>query len=183
MSGMARCIRAYRTIPRVTNIEGLNARNLTAEDIGAADHLHCLGRLVHLAEAGAGPRPRSCGGGSDRGSARQAAVRGRREAIGKGGRCSRIRRRAPDVAAELERWFVEDMGWESLGLIPSPIAGGDGNQEFYSQEQNREHGNSHDRKARRQGDGIASGKDGPVYVPFALPGETVAIARVKRVRN
>jgi 23S rRNA (uracil1939-C5)-methyltransferase len=31
-----------------------------------------------------------------------------------------------------------------------------------------------------QGDGIANGKDGPVYVPFTLPGETVAIARVKR---
>jgi 23S rRNA (uracil1939-C5)-methyltransferase len=30
-----------------------------------------------------------------------------------------------------------------------------------------------------QGDGIANGRDGPVYVPFTLPGETVAIARVK----
>lgn len=30
-----------------------------------------------------------------------------------------------------------------------------------------------------QGDGITTGADGPVYVPFALPGETVAIARVK----
>lgn len=30
-----------------------------------------------------------------------------------------------------------------------------------------------------QGDGIANGKDGPVYVPFTLPGETVAIARIK----
>ena len=30
-----------------------------------------------------------------------------------------------------------------------------------------------------QGDGIANGKDGPVYVPFTLPGETVAVARVK----
>ncbi len=29
------------------------------------------------------------------------------------------------------------------------------------------------------GDGIAGGPDGPVYVPFTLPGETVAIARVK----
>jgi 23S rRNA (cytidine1920-2'-O)/16S rRNA (cytidine1409-2'-O)-methyltransferase len=37
---------------------------------------------------------------------------------------------APDVAAELERWLVEDMEWESLGLIPSPIDGGDGNKEF-----------------------------------------------------
>lgn len=35
---------------------------------------------------------------------------------------------APLVAAELERWLTEDMGWESLGLIPSPIAGGDGNE-------------------------------------------------------
>jgi 23S rRNA (cytidine1920-2'-O)/16S rRNA (cytidine1409-2'-O)-methyltransferase len=34
------------------------------------------------------------------------------------------------VAAELERWLTEDMGWKSLGLIPSPISGGDGNVEF-----------------------------------------------------
>ncbi|MEZ2129342.1 MULTISPECIES: class I SAM-dependent RNA methyltransferase [unclassified Sinorhizobium] len=30
-----------------------------------------------------------------------------------------------------------------------------------------------------QGDGIANGADGPLYVPFTLPGETVAVARVK----
>jgi len=30
-----------------------------------------------------------------------------------------------------------------------------------------------------QGDGIAEAPGGPVYVPFALPGETVAVARVK----
>ncbi|MDM9647652.1 class I SAM-dependent RNA methyltransferase [Rhizobium sp. S163] len=34
-------------------------------------------------------------------------------------------------------------------------------------------------KLGAQGDGIANGTDGPVYVPFTLPGETVAIARVK----
>lgn len=34
-------------------------------------------------------------------------------------------------------------------------------------------------KLGAQGDGIAQGPDGPLYVPFALPGETVAIARVK----
>lgn len=34
-------------------------------------------------------------------------------------------------------------------------------------------------KLGAQGDGIANGADGPVYVPFTLPGETVAIARVK----
>ncbi len=30
-----------------------------------------------------------------------------------------------------------------------------------------------------QGDGVADSAGGPVYVPFALPGETVAVARVK----
>lgn len=34
-------------------------------------------------------------------------------------------------------------------------------------------------KLGAQGDGIASSADGPVYVPFTLPGETVAIARIK----
>ena len=34
-------------------------------------------------------------------------------------------------------------------------------------------------KLGAQGDGIAQGADGPIYVPFALPGESVAIARVK----
>jgi 23S rRNA (cytidine1920-2'-O)/16S rRNA (cytidine1409-2'-O)-methyltransferase len=52
-----------------------------------------------------------------------------RDAIGKGGML-KDPSTAPAVAGELERWFVEDMGWKSLGLIPSPIAGGDGNEEF-----------------------------------------------------
>ncbi|MBB4953792.1 23S rRNA (uracil1939-C5)-methyltransferase [Agrobacterium vitis] len=30
-----------------------------------------------------------------------------------------------------------------------------------------------------QGDGIANGPDGPIFVPFSLPGETVAVARIK----
>ncbi|MBA5804810.1 RsmD family RNA methyltransferase [Rhizobium changzhiense] len=34
-------------------------------------------------------------------------------------------------------------------------------------------------KLGAQGDGIASSAGGPVYVPFSLPGETVAIARIK----
>ena len=52
-----------------------------------------------------------------------------REAISKAGLLKEPET-APVVAAELERWLTEDMGWTSLGLIPSPIAGGDGNEEF-----------------------------------------------------
>nr|WP_298097079.1 TlyA family RNA methyltransferase [uncultured Shinella sp.] len=52
-----------------------------------------------------------------------------REAISKAG-LLKDPESAPAVAGELERWLVEDMGWQSLGLIPSPIAGGDGNVEY-----------------------------------------------------
>lgn len=115
---------------RVTNIEGLNARNLTADDIGgrAIDFVVsdvsfislklALPPALNLATPGAIcvllVKPQFEAG---------------REAIGKGG-LLREPETAPQVAAELERWLTEDMGWTSLGLIPSPIAGGDGNQEF-----------------------------------------------------
>src|SRR5690606_25078470 len=52
-----------------------------------------------------------------------------REAVGKGG-LLRDPDEGPRVASELEDWLTDDMGWTSLGLIPSPISGGDGNQEF-----------------------------------------------------
>ncbi|MNE89651.1 16S/23S rRNA (cytidine-2'-O)-methyltransferase TlyA [compost metagenome] len=52
-----------------------------------------------------------------------------RDAISKAG-LLKAPETAPDVAQELERWLTEDMGWTSLGLIPSPITGGDGNVEF-----------------------------------------------------
>ncbi|EJB03947.1 hemolysin A [Rhizobium leguminosarum bv. trifolii WSM597] len=115
--------------PRVTNKEGLNARHLTAEDIGEpADFIVsdvsfislklALAPALDIAEAGAVAvllvKPQFEAG---------------REAIGKGG-LLKDPSSAPAVAAELERWFIEDMGWKSLGLIPSPIAGGDGNQEY-----------------------------------------------------
>ena len=115
--------------PDVTNIEGLNARNLVAEDI---DHpltfivsdvsfislKLALAPALDIAESGAAAillvKPQFEAG---------------RDAIGKGGML-KDPSSAPAVAAELERWFVEDMGWRSLGLIASPIAGGDGNVEF-----------------------------------------------------
>jgi 23S rRNA (cytidine1920-2'-O)/16S rRNA (cytidine1409-2'-O)-methyltransferase len=115
--------------PRVTNIEGLNARNLVADDIGHAVSFIvsdvsfislklALAPALDLAEPGTAAvllvKPQFEAG---------------RDAIGKGG-LLKDPSSAPAVAAELERWFVEDMGWKSLGLIPSPIAGGDGNLEF-----------------------------------------------------
>nr|WP_117191034.1 TlyA family RNA methyltransferase [Rhizobium terrae] len=114
----------------VTNIEGLNARYLNAEDYGEREITFivsdvsfislklALAPALELAEPGAFcvllVKPQFEAG---------------RDAISKAGLLKEPET-APRVAAELERWLAEDMGWKSLGLIPSPITGGDGNQEF-----------------------------------------------------
>lgn len=115
---------------RVTSIEGFNARFLTSDDIDnrpinfvVSDVSFislklALAPALEIAEPGALSillvKPQFEAG---------------RDAISKAGLLKEPET-APDVAAELERWLVEDMGWSSLGLIPSPIAGGDGNVEF-----------------------------------------------------
>ncbi|MCW5717386.1 MAG: TlyA family RNA methyltransferase [Bauldia sp.] len=115
--------------PRVRNREGLNARALTAEDAGGAigavvsDVSFISQRLVlppalALAEPGAFAvvlaKPQFEVG---------------RAAIGRGGLV-----RDPVVAERsaiaLRDWLAGQPGWTVDGLVPSPIAGGDGNREF-----------------------------------------------------
>ncbi len=115
--------------PRVTNIEGLNARNVTAEDIGepftfVVSDVSFISLKLALAPALALAEP-----GARAALLVKPQFEAGRDAIGKAG-LLKDPSSAPAVAAELERWFTEDMGWQSLGLIASPIAGGDGNQEF-----------------------------------------------------
>ncbi len=115
--------------PRVTNIEGLNARNLTADDIGGpftfiVSDVSFISLKLALAPALALAEP-----GAQAALLVKPQFEAGRDAIGKAG-LLKDPSSAPAVAAELERWFIEDMGWQSLGLIASPIAGGDGNQEF-----------------------------------------------------
>ncbi len=115
--------------PRVTNIEGLNARNLTAEDIGepisfVVSDVSFISLKLALAPALVLAEP-----GARAALLVKPQFEAGRDAIGKAG-LLKDPSSASAVAAELERWFTEDMGWQSLGLIASPIAGGDGNQEF-----------------------------------------------------
>lgn len=115
--------------PRVTNLEGLNARNLTADDIGApftfiVSDVSFISLKLALAPALKLAEP-----GTRAALLVKPQFEAGRDAIGKAG-LLKDPSSAPAVAAELERWFTEDMGWRSLGLIASPIAGGDGNQEF-----------------------------------------------------
>lgn len=115
---------------RVTNIEGLNARNLVSEDIDDAvidfivSDVSFISLKLALAPALDLARP---------GALCVLLVKPQfeagRDAISKAG-LLKDPETAPDVAESLQRWLVDEMGWESLGLIPSPIEGGDGNREF-----------------------------------------------------
>lgn len=116
--------------PRVTSLEGLNARELSADhlagrtigcvvsDVSFISLKLALPPALSLAASGAVcvllVKPQFEAG---------------RTAIGKGG-LLKDPSAGPEIAAELERWLTAEMGWESLGVIPAPIAGGDGNQEY-----------------------------------------------------
>ncbi|MDK1375737.1 MULTISPECIES: TlyA family RNA methyltransferase [unclassified Sinorhizobium] len=116
--------------PRVTNIEGLNARAMTAQDVGNQTISFVVSDVSFISLKLALPPAL---GIAEPGAHCVLLVKPQfeagREAISKAG-LLKDPDSAPAVAAELERWLVEDMGWQSLGLIPSPIAGGDGNTEF-----------------------------------------------------
>lgn len=121
---------SLRAEPRVTVLEGLNARDLDAthldgrvpdmlvSDVSFISLRLALPPALALAAAGAlGAflvKPQFEAG---------------REAIGKGG-LLRNPDDAPRVAQTLAEWLAGQAGWRVLGLVPSPIAGGDGNREF-----------------------------------------------------
>ena len=116
--------------PRVTNIEGLNARYLESDDIDDRPITFVVSDVSFISlKLALAPALDLAEPGSHCLLLVKPQFEAGREAISKAG-LLKDPASAPAVAAELERWLVEDMGWESLGLIASPIAGGDGNQEF-----------------------------------------------------
>lgn len=118
-----------RNDTRVTDIEGLNARNLTQRDLSTPTQAIvsdvsfislklALPPALTLAEAGSWVvmlvKPQFEAG---------------RENVGKGGML-KDPSSGPQIAADLENWLNSLGGWQSFGVIPSPIAGGDGTQEY-----------------------------------------------------
>ncbi|MBN9071448.1 MAG: TlyA family RNA methyltransferase [Rhizobiales bacterium] len=115
--------------PRVTAIEGLNARDLDAahltapidfivSDVSFISLKLALPRALDLAAQGARGiflvKPQFEAG---------------RAAIGKGG-LLRNPADGPRVVEALHAWLDGFPGWRALGFCSSPIAGGDGNGEF-----------------------------------------------------
>lgn len=115
---------------RVTSIEGFNARFLTSDDIDNRPINFIVSDVSFISlKLALAPALELAEPGSLAVLLVKPQFEAGRDAISKAG-LLKDPDTAPDVAAELERWLVEDMGWSSLGLIPSPIAGGDGNVEF-----------------------------------------------------
>lgn len=116
--------------PRVTSIEGLNARELTLGHLhhGAPDLLVADVSFISLklalpaALALAAPLARGI-------FLVKPQFEAGRAAIGKGG-LLRDPTDADRVAEDLRRWIDGFPGWRAAGLVASPIEGGDGNREF-----------------------------------------------------
>jgi 23S rRNA (cytidine1920-2'-O)/16S rRNA (cytidine1409-2'-O)-methyltransferase len=116
--------------PRVTNLEGLNARELSREDLDARSVSAVVSDVSFISLKLALPPALNL---ADPDAICVLLVKPQfeagRDAIGKGGLLKHPEK-ASAIAADLERWLTHEIGWTSLGIIPSPIAGGDGNQEF-----------------------------------------------------
>lgn len=118
------------TDPRVTNLESLNARDLSREDLAGKfigfvtsdvsfiSLKLALPPALALAEAGAQcvllVKPQFEAG---------------RDAIGKGG-LLKDPSQGPTIAEDLAQWLDNQPGWRSIGILPSPVSGGDGNHEY-----------------------------------------------------
>ncbi len=129
---------SLRADPRVTAIEGLNARDLTAADLGgrlppalasrAPDMLVCDVSFISLRLA-LPPALALAAPGAVAAILVKPQFEAGRAAIGKGG-LLRDKADGPRVAADLAAWLAAVPGWRVAGMVPSPIAGGDGNLEF-----------------------------------------------------
>lgn len=116
--------------PRVASIEGLNARDLTAADLGSRvpDFIVSDVSFISLKLA-LPPALELAAPGARAVLLVKPQFEAGREAIGKGGLLKN-----PDdaerVAGSLRDWLDAQPGWRALGLRSSPIEGGDGNREF-----------------------------------------------------
>jgi 23S rRNA (cytidine1920-2'-O)/16S rRNA (cytidine1409-2'-O)-methyltransferase len=116
--------------PRVTVVEGLNARELTVADLGGripdfiVSDVSFISLKLAMPPALAIARP-----GARAVFLVKPQFEAGREAVGKGG-LLKDPYDAARVAGLLQEWLEGVPGWRTLGLHMSPIEGGDGNREF-----------------------------------------------------
>ena len=115
---------------RVTVIEGLNARDLTASHLGnhPPDFLVCDVSFISLTLA-LPPALELASRGARGVFLVKPQFEAGREAIGKGG-LLRDPDDGPRIAEARRDWLDAFPGWRAIGFVQSPIEGGDGNREF-----------------------------------------------------
>jgi 23S rRNA (cytidine1920-2'-O)/16S rRNA (cytidine1409-2'-O)-methyltransferase len=121
---------SLRADPRVTVREGLNARDLTAADLGGRRPDMIVSDVSFISLKLALPPALDLAAPGALGVLLvKPQFEAGRAAIGKGG-LLRDPADGPRVARDLAGWLGLRPGWRTLGVLPSPIAGGDGNHEF-----------------------------------------------------
>ena len=115
---------------RISNLEGLNARNLTAAHLGEKPVGFVVSDVSFISLKLALPNALAL---AEPGSLCLLLVKPQfeagRAAIGKGG-LLKDKSMGGRIAREFSDWLGTQPRWRSLGFCPSPIEGGDGNSEF-----------------------------------------------------
>ncbi|WP_061975605.1 TlyA family RNA methyltransferase [Aureimonas sp. AU20] len=116
--------------PRVTCLEGLNARDLAREHLGghAIDLVVCDVSFISMRLA-LPPALSLAESGADGVFLVKPQFEAGRAAIGKNG-LLRDPSLGERIAADMATWLADEQGWPAHPPIPSPIEGGDGNREF-----------------------------------------------------
>ncbi|WP_274425079.1 TlyA family RNA methyltransferase [Chelativorans sp. YIM 93263] len=116
--------------PRVSCLEGVNARDLTLETIEGRRPNFLVSDVSFISLKLALPPALELAVPGARGLFLiKPQFEAGREAIGKGG-LLRNPHQAGEIAHDIEAWLETNAGWQAIGLSPSPIEGGDGNREF-----------------------------------------------------
>jgi len=116
--------------PRVTSIEGLNVRDLKESDLGGRVPGFLTADLSFISlKLALPPALRLAVPGARGVFLVKPQFEAGREAIGKGG-ILRDPAEGRRVAEELRDWLDGHPDWRAVGLVPSPIEGGDGNREY-----------------------------------------------------
>lgn len=116
--------------PRVLVREGLNARDLALTDLDGVQPDFIVSDVSFISLKLALPPALGLAARGARGVFLvKPQFEAGREAIGKGG-ILKDEADGPRVAEDLRQWLDAVSGWSAIGLVPSPIEGGDGNREF-----------------------------------------------------